>query len=114
MDLPISVDLKTVSTSSVFGACVGVATKRLTGDALYGAGLGIMGLQVLSYCGYIKVDWLAIERDVVRVADQNGDGKLDMKDVKIAFHRFMDIMKTGIPNLAGFTTGFLIGVKYIA
>lgn len=106
--------MKSISASSVFGACVGVATKRLTGDALYGAGLGIMGLQVLSYCGYIKVDWLAIERDLVRVADQNGDGKLDTKDLKIVAQRFVEIMKTGIPNAAGFMTGFAVGVKFLA
>lgn len=110
----LSIDVKSISASSVFGACVGVATKRLTSDAMYGAGLGIIGLQVLSYCGYININWHAIERDLVKVSDQNGDGKLNSDDAKIAAQKFIQIMKSGIPNAAGFLSGFAIGVKFIA
>lgn len=100
--------------STVMGAAVGVATRRLTSDALYGAGLCFVGLQSLAYMGYIQVNWVVIGESFTRAVDQNSDGKLDMADVKVFFKRAMGWLSRGLPNAAGFTSGFLFGAKYLA
>ena len=104
---------KDFGLSSLFGAAVGVASKRLAKDALYGAGLAIMLLQSLSYLGYISVDWSRVEKDITKAVDQDGDGKLTAADAKRLVNRFLGVMKTGLPNAAGFGTGFYFAVKYV-
>lgn len=103
---------KDVSVSSTFGACVGVAAKKLTKDAMYGVGIAFMGLQTLSYLGYISINWGKVEKDIAKAVDQNGDGQLDREDLKILLKKFLNVMKTGLPNAAGFTAGFALGVKF--
>lgn len=100
--------------STVMGAAVGVATRRLTSDALYGAGLCFVGLQSLAYMGYIQINWAYIGDSFKKAVDQNDDGTLDMKDVKIFFTRAMGWLSRGLPNAAGFTSGFMFGAKYLA
>lgn len=104
--------VKDVSVSTGFGACVGVAAKKLTKDAMYGLGLGFMALQTLSYLGYVSINWGKVEKDITKAIDQNGDGKLDKEDITVLAKKFMDVMKRGLPNAAGFTAGFALGVKY--
>ena len=107
----LSIDPKAVSASGFFGACVGVATKRLTQDAMYGVGLGVMGLQLLNYLGYITIEWNKIGDDITKRIDQDGDGQLSRKDFQIILNRFVEIMKTGMPDAAGFSIGFVVGLK---
>jgi uncharacterized membrane protein (Fun14 family) len=103
---------KDVSVSTAFGACVGVAAKRLTKEAMYGVGLGFIALQTLSYFGYVQIQWKRISNDVQSAVDQDGDGKITATDLKILLDRFLNLMTNGLPNAAGFTTGFYVGVKW--
>lgn len=96
------------------GVAVGVASRRLSADALYGAGLCFAGLQCLSYLGFITIHWNAITAAVTQVADQNGDGKLDMADVRPLWSRLMKFMSRGLPDAASFTAGFLVGFRFLA
>lgn len=116
--LPGGLDTKSVSkevaVSGALGATVGVATRRLTSDALYGAGLCFAGLQVLAYCGLITIHWNVISDAVEKAADQNNDGKLDMEDVKIFWRRCIAYAGRGVPSAAGFSSGFLFGYQYLA
>lgn len=109
----LTFDPKGISASGLFGACVGVATKRLTQDAMYGVGLGVMGLQLLNYLGYITIEWNKIGDDITKRVDQDGDGKLSRKDVQILLNRFLEIMKTGMPDALGFGCGFVVGLKLL-
>lgn len=102
---------KQFGVSSVFGMCVGVAAKKLTKDAMYGVGLGVIGLQTLSHLGYIKIDWQRVEDDITKQVDQDGDGKLTYSDAKIIFKKFLKMMKTGMPSAGGFVTGVYLGIK---
>lgn len=106
------VSTKDMTVSTLFGACVGVATKRFTKDAMYGIGLGFMALQTLSYFGYVSINWNRVEEDVTKLLDQDGNGKLDKADLQILWNRFQNFMKSGLPNAAGFTTGFALAVKF--
>jgi FUN14 domain-containing protein 2 len=112
-DMLEKIAIKDVSVSTAFGACVGVAARKLTKDAMYGIGLGFMGLQTLSYLGYVSIDWGKVEKDLTRAIDQNNDGKLDKDDLKIIAKKFFAVMKQGLPNAAGFTAGFALGIKFM-
>lgn len=104
--------VKQFSVSTVFGCCAGVATKRLTKDAMYGVGMAVIGLQTLSYLGYIKINWSAVEDDIVKAVDQDGDGKLTASDASAILKRFAKFLSTGMPNAAGFSTGFYGAIRY--
>ena len=101
-----------LSVSSMFGICCGYAAKRLAKDAMYGIGLAFMGLQGLVWLGYIKINWSKIEGDVVKAVDQDGDGKLTVKDAGVILRRFIGFMRVGLPNAAGFSSGFYLGIKF--
>ncbi|ORC90778.1 uncharacterized protein TM35_000072020 [Trypanosoma theileri] len=105
--------LSTIGVSGVLGAAVGVASRRLTSDALYGAGLAVIGLQSLSYMGYIQINWKRVEQDITNVVDQNGDGKIDQKDLNIILKRFIKFAGSGLSDIAAFTAGFFLGAKFI-
>jgi FUN14 domain-containing protein 2 len=105
--------VKDLSVSAGFGACVGVAVRKLTKDAMYGVGLGFIGLQTLSYLGYVSIDWGKVEKDIIKAVDQNNDGKFDKEDAVILSKKVLEVLKKGLPNAAGFTTGFVIGVKLL-
>jgi len=42
-----------------------------------------IGLQTLSYLGYVKVDWRKVERDTTNKLDRDGDGELTVNDLKM-------------------------------
>ncbi|KAH9580173.1 FUN14 [Trypanosoma melophagium] len=106
--------LSTVGVSGVLGAAVGVASRRLTSDALYGAGLAIIALQSLSYMGYIQINWKRVEQDITNMVDQNGDGKIDNKDLNVLLKRFLRFAGSGLSDIGAFTGGFFFGAKYLA
>ncbi|RNF25147.1 uncharacterized protein Tco025E_02295 [Trypanosoma conorhini] len=105
---------KGMSVSGMFGAAVGVAAKRLTKDALYGAGLAIVALQGLSYLGYIHINWRKVEGDLNQVLDVNADGKVDEKDFKLYLNRFINFASKGLGDLGAFAAGFFAGARYLA
>jgi len=37
-----------------------------------------MGLQVLSYYGYINISWRKVQSDLYSMVDQNNDGKVSL------------------------------------
>jgi hypothetical protein len=43
--------------------------------------------------------------------DQNGDGKLDMKDVTHVLSRFEGFMAQTVPSAGGFAAGFAFGLR---
>lgn len=107
----MQVSVKDISVSTAFGACVGVASKRLAKDAMYGIGIAFMGLQSLAYLGYIDINWKRIEHDIVRTVDQDGDGEIKPSDIQKLVTRFVTFLGRGLPNVAGFSTGFYVGIK---
>ncbi len=116
VDVPSPLDttalVTKVSVGSLFGACVGVAVKRLSKDAAYGVGIGFIALQALSYYGYITINWSKVTTDISKAADQNGDGKFDGSDLLISIRKGIKFLTRGFPDAAGFTTGLYIGFKW--
>ena len=60
--------------------CVAVAAKKLSRDVMYTVGVAVIGLQALNHFGYVTINWNAIEKDVVRAVDQDGDEKISKED----------------------------------
>jgi uncharacterized membrane protein (Fun14 family) len=94
------------------GICTGVAFKRLGNQAAYSIGLGFVGLQALVYLGYIKVDYKKVKDDAQRVADLNGDGKFDAKDVSAAWAKIKDVLVVNLPSAGGFSAGVALGLYF--
>merc|ERR1711935_1128942 len=89
----------------VCGVCTGVAAKKVGIQMAYYGGLAFVGLQTLAYMGYVKVDYLKMQSDATNLLDQNGDGKLDEQDAKIAADHAVAILKRGLPSAGGFSAG---------
>ena len=49
-----------------------------------GVGVVFIGLQVLQYQGYINIDFLAVQQQIIETLDADGDGKFDTKDLKVS------------------------------
>lgn len=79
-----------------------------------------MLFQVAATYDYIKINWKKVEKDAMALIDQDGDGKIDEKDVGIWFKKALEVLATDeIEGAAaknamtgGFTTFFLLGFRH--
>ena len=101
-----------MTIGTVFGACAGTAVKRLSKDAMYGAGVALIGLQALAHYGWIEIHWRKIGQDIEKAADLDGDGKFGFSDIKILLQRTVKFLGNGVPDAAGFTAGFYGALKW--
>jgi len=70
-----------------------------------------MGLQTLSYYGYIHVDHVKIKADIEGMLDMNDDGRIDHEDGSMAMKKIMEVMAFGMPSGSGFAAGFVGGLR---
>eukprot|EP00056_Hartaetosiga_gracilis_P002107 m.50813 g.50813 ORF g.50813 m.50813 type:complete len:160 (-) comp10912_c0_seq2:206-685(-) len=102
------------SLGTVAGVCASIAIKKLSRKAAFVVGGGYLALQLLSYNGYITVNWNKIEHDVVSVFDTDGDGKILEGDVNYWQEQVQGMLKYEVPtSLAGFGSGLALGWKYL-
>lgn len=100
-----------VSFGGLCGFCSGYAVKKAGKLAAVGVGVAFCALQALAYTGVVEVKWRALERATIASLDQNGDGKLDAQDAKLALNRLQSLLQYGMPSSAGFGAGFVLGLK---
>ena len=74
-------------------------------------GLGFVGMQTLSYYGYIQVDHKQLEQDIKNSLDFNKDGKIDADDGKIAMEKSLKVLQFNLPSTGGFAAGFVGGLR---
>mmetsp|Transcript_18666 Transcript_18666/g.24492 ORF Transcript_18666/g.24492 Transcript_18666/m.24492 type:complete len:91 (+) Transcript_18666:318-590(+) len=86
-------------------------SKKVGRAAAVVIGVGFMGLQTLSYSGYIQVDHATIKKDVENFMDLNKDGKVDEEDGKEAMNKLMEVFEYNLPSGSGFGVGFLGGLR---
>ncbi|KAF8294887.1 putative FUN14 family [Trypanosoma cruzi] len=103
-----------IGVCGLMGTAVGVAAKRLTQDAFYGAGIAVIALQSLSYLGYIQINWKKVESEITQALDHDGNGKIDAKDFHFYLNRFLKFAGNGISDLSAFAAGFFFGSRYLA
>ena len=70
-----------------------------------------MGLQTLSYMGYVEVNHNQLKKDVESMLDLNKDGKVDQEDAKAGYDKIMEVVAFGLPAGGGFGAGFIGGLR---
>jgi uncharacterized membrane protein (Fun14 family) len=98
--------------SGVMGICTAVAFKRVTREIAGLIGFGFIGLQVLSYYGYVNVNYDKIADDAQKVLDVSQDGKIDEKDLYGAWDKFKEVMGSHLPTAGSFSSGFVLGMYF--
>lgn len=98
--------------SGVMGICTGVALKRATREVAATIGVAFAGLQVLSYLGYITIDYSRVQKDATKLADVNGDGKLDAQDLYSLWDKVKDVLGYHLPQAGSFSSGLALGFYY--
>ncbi|CAM9906026.1 unnamed protein product [Scytosiphon promiscuus] len=93
------------------GVCCGFAAKKTAKVALVGAGLAFGSLQLLSYMGYIELDYDKIEGEVMGSLDLDKDGKVDTNDIQELWNRTMKVLSYNLPTGSGFVAGALLGAR---
>lgn len=97
--------------SGFTGYTAGYAFKRAFKVFFLSFGCCFIGLQSLASNGFITVHWEAMEKQFHRLADLDGDGKVDEKDIKDGYDRVLAYLSAGAPSVGGFSTGFLVGLR---
>jgi len=100
---------KVIGFSSISGFCVGAVMKRVGTEAAYVLGATFIGLNVLSYLGYVEVNWIRMREDFETKLDADGDKKLTTSDFKIWTGKLLPL---GV-NVAGFAAGIWAALRYI-
>ncbi|CAM9998719.1 unnamed protein product [Ectocarpus sp. 12 AP-2014] len=93
------------------GVCCGFAAKKTAKVALVGAGLAFGSLQLLSYMGYIELDYTKIEDEVMNSLDLDKNGKVDTDDLQELWNRAMKVLSYNLPTGSGFVAGALLGAR---
>lgn len=102
-----------VTLGGIAGFCSGYAVKKVSKVAAFVVGVGFIGVQVARYYGVINdVDWSAVEEQLVRSLDTDGDGRITHNDLKAHFDRAMEVLGFNLPSGAAFATFFLMGLRY--
>jgi uncharacterized membrane protein (Fun14 family) len=96
----------------LMGICTGVAMKRIGNKMAAVIGTGFIVLQSMAYLGYIQIDYGKVTKDATKLVDQDGDGNLTSKDLKILWEKFKDILSYNLPSGAGFASGFFLGAYF--
>lgn len=94
------------------GICTGIAMKRIGNGAAAAIGVGFICLQGLSYAGYIKIDFGKVQKDVTKLVDANGDGKVDSSDLKLYWNKLQDVLSYNLPGASGFSAGVVMGLYW--
>ena len=105
--------VKQLGFSGVVGVCAGAAAKSLGRKAAIGVGIGVVGVQALAYLGYIDVKWDRVEDAATKALDVNGDGEVNEEDAVEAWRAFRKVATYGMASAAGFSSGVVIGLRYL-
>ena len=115
--LPPGLDLQALALAGGFGVlpgfCAGFALRKVGNIAVAGVGAVFFMFQAAAYQGYVTIHWDAIERDLNRLLDLNGDGALNSGDEAAAQEKLHEVVGMLTHNtstaMGGFTVGFFAG-----
>lgn len=86
--------------------------KKLGNEMAYVIGLAFIGLQALSYYGYITIDYKKIKEEATKTVDLDKDGKLTTKDLKYIWAEVKKILTYNLPGAGGFSAGLAMGLYF--
>ncbi len=87
----------------IAGAVVGYAAKKLTKMVAIVLGAVFIIIQVMSYNGWIQVDWVALQTTAEQAVESEGG--------RSAAEQGWQILTANLPWGGGFVAGFAIGFK---
>ncbi|KAK3262663.1 hypothetical protein CYMTET_28495 [Cymbomonas tetramitiformis] len=91
------------------GFCSGYAAKQLGKAAAVLIGVIFAFLQILAYNGFIEINWGKIKGSLEKKMDQDGDGKFNVKDIKVLLMGTFKVLKYNLPSATSFVPGFYYG-----
>eukprot|EP00053_Salpingoeca_punica_P020483 m.211702 g.211702 ORF g.211702 m.211702 type:complete len:193 (+) comp18746_c0_seq1:285-863(+) len=100
-----------VSWGFVSGFCSGFAIKKISKVFAFGVGIFFIGIQSLSYAGYLHVDYNKVNSQFTNILDLNKDGKVDKEDAKVAYSKALEVLQYNMPAGTGFVTGIVLGLR---
>lgn len=100
-----------LGVSGLTGYTAGFALKRAFRVFVFTSGCIFMGLQTLAQNGLVTVHWEEIERRLMLLADVNGDGRVDEKDMQVANDKLQAYLSAGLPSAGSFGVGMLAGLR---
>ena len=103
---------KKLGYGGFMGFLSGYALKYIGKVAAFAVGTGFVALQVAQYNGLIDLDFRAVEQEVTKVLDADGDGQLTSKDFVIWWRHLKGILTHSLPSTSGFSAGFALGLYY--
>lgn len=97
--------------SGFCGYAAGFAVKRAAQVVIFTTGCMFVALQVMANHGYVTVHWDRLEKEWKGQLDVDGDGSVTSKDLNSTYVRLVSLLDAGLPGAAGFSTGFLFGLR---
>ena len=88
------------------GYCAGYTLKQVGKTAALGVGCVFFVVQGLARLGYVDVKAGNLRRDVTKMLDMDGDGKITKEDALQWYAK----LKAMLPSTGGFGMGFAAGV----
>lgn len=98
--------------SGIMGFISAYALKTVGKALAVVVGLAFMGLQYLSFKGLITIHWGNMEEKAKAMLDFDNSGKVDSADLKIMYKEALNVLSKGLPDVAGFYLGFMLGLKF--
>lgn len=100
----------TLGFTGMLGFAAGYAMKQAVKIALTIVGFTFLGMQTLSYCGYITINWKKVRKDCAKAFDSDGSGKVGAKDVKHYTRKFFNILAGRGAGATGLSAGVYMGL----
>ena len=101
-----------IGFGGVMGFFAGAAVKRFGEEAAVAIGVCFIGLQTLSYFGFINIDYGKIKGEVEKKLDVTGDGKFDSSDLLAIWGEVKKVLTYNLPSCGGFSFCFALGLYY--
>ncbi|KIY96022.1 hypothetical protein MNEG_11939 [Monoraphidium neglectum] len=103
--------LSNMGISGALGAVSAAALKTVGRSLAAFLGLTFVSLQVLTYSGFVTVNWTVVHRRVREALDTTKDGRLDIDDYRAWLKKGLVVLSQGLPSTSGFLVGFMLGLR---
>lgn len=105
-----------VGIGLIAGFSSGYAVKKIGRTAAFMFGLGFVAIQVARHYGVLKdehmPDWHAVDREIRRALDTDGDGRVTKKDLRELGRRAVAMLSANVPSTGAFAVAFFLGLRY--
>eukprot|EP00899_Mesostigma_viride_P027393 jgi/Mesvir1/7839/Mv25287-RA.1 len=101
---PVVVNL---GVSGVAGFISAKFLKSIGRMIMMGLGLMLLLVQVMTYYGWISVNWAKVNEQFMQYMHVRGG----VRQFNSLFERTTALLSTGLPSVAGFYAGFMAGIK---